>query len=142
MIPEKLGLSWFTKVENEVVDPMLSSVLRRLGTHADEVVGAFTSRAGEQFFNAVMDVCRTSQQLRLHVGNMASMQPRPKEFASDALSLVIRCFDCPPEIVESCLEEYQKAVHNISDRRQMIDADGTRFQYREKQESTVCVVVD
>ena len=123
---QTLGMNWFTRAENEISDPLLGSLVYRLGTYTDRVILESKKAYGKAYFEEVLDVCRTSQHIRIHVGDLASMEACAKELIVGAFDAVLAAFCEGSKLPEEHKTEYEKAVKNVTDRRKMIDAE--RFQ--------------
>ena len=122
MLIHPLGFEWHSDAESVIRDPILASIVCQLGKHVDQALAHSASARDAEFCEAVINVCRSSQHLRLHAGDLARMETKAKTLSSQALDALIECIQqCPPSI-EGLPRDYQQAVTNIRFRRSLMDA--------------------
>lgn len=119
----KLDFDWFDRAEGEITDPLLGSIVCRLGKFVNNIIEAVQEEDPKKYFDSVLGVCRTSQHLRLHVGDLSAMGTPAIELVNQAFNLIEKSFVEPEKIEASNREEYKKARQNIRDRRMMTEKD-------------------
>lgn len=114
---------WMKDVQGQVEDPILASLICVLGGHVNSVVTTFQSKDWGGHFIAVLDTCRTSQHIRLHVGNMQNMELAAHPFVAEALQVATQNFGEPDRIAAANRDEFVQATTNIRDRLALLYED-------------------
>lgn len=117
----KLPFSWSQRAEDRIADPQLSVIIRKLGDHVNNAIDATKRATWDEHFQAVLEVCRKSQHLRLHVGDMSRMEDEARDLVRKALEAVINSFCNVGQISPDYREEYGKAIQNILERHALLD---------------------
>ena len=120
--------NWMSDVSEKVEDPMLASLICKLGRHTNSILSTANSEEMSAHFDSVLDVCRTSQHLRLHVGNMQYMDAAARDFVCEALQVAIDSFADAGQIEASDQKEFKEATKNIQYRLELMAEDKVLLQ--------------
>ena len=112
--------NWTAGVKESVIDPMLVPLIIELGQIAQRVLQSTTP---DENFSAVLDLCRKSRSIRMHVGNLSRMEEKAKEIVSEVLECALGGVLPAVQIDDDNRTEFEHAVNNIRKRLKLIQTE-------------------